>query len=150
MAGTYTNLLCHIIFSTKDREPRIESKLAPDLYAYIGGTVRNEGGRLIEAGGTTDHVHLLALLPPAVSVSDMLRKIKANSSNWMNEDNQQAPPFAWQAGYGAFAVSESAKNDVIAYIANQDEHHRHRSFKEEFLDFLRKHNVEYDERYIWE
>ncbi len=150
MAGTYTNIICHIIFSTKNREESINAVFASELYAYMGGIIRDEKGKLLAADGTGNHLHLLAVLPASVSLSELMRRVKGNSSSWINKNRKVHGHFAWQAGYGAFSVSESAKKDVMHYIASQSEHHRHRSFEEEFVEFLEKHNVDYDPRYIWD
>ena len=150
MSGTFTNLLNHIVFSTKNRENRITDKFAEELYAYIGGIIRDEGGHLLAAGGTQNHLHLLVVMPTSIALSDLLRKIKGNSSSWINENNKMSRKFAWQAGYGAFSVSESSKGEVTRYISNQQEHHKKLTFKEEFLRFLDKNNIEYDKRYLWE
>ena len=150
MAGTYTNLLYHIIFSTKHRENLIDDTLKSELYKYIGGIIRGEGGVLMEIGGMPDHLHLTARFKPAISVSDMLQKIKGNSSKWVNERPDRRTRFGWQDGYGAFSVSESQLPKANDYIRQQAEHHRHKTFKEEFLEFLERHGVEYDERYLWD
>ncbi len=149
MANTYTNLLYHIIFSTKNRLPLICESFQPDLYQYIGGTIRGERGILIEIGGMPDHIHLLAKFKTNIAISDMLRIIKANSSKWINEhwDNEQR--FAWQDGYGAFTVSESQLPHVVQYIRSQKSHHQKKTFQHEYLEFLKQHNVDYDERYLW-
>ena len=149
MASTLTNLLYHIVFSTKTRVDLIDPEFATNLCPYIGGVIRGEKGRLLKIGGTANHVHILAMFSASVSVSDMLRRIKGNSSKWINEDKQRKIPFSWQRGYGAFSVSESMCGMVSKYIENQKEHHKKMTFKEEFLLLLKKHNVEYDERYIW-
>ncbi len=149
MAGTFTNLLVHTIFSTKKREPLIEKAFESELYAYLGGIVRGEGGELLCAGGMPDHVHLLARVPPKISISDMLQHIKGGSSRWINEEGKLPERFAWQEGYSAFAVSESVKPEVMRYIQNQKEHHRKITFREELLLFLDRHGVEYDTKYIW-
>jgi REP element-mobilizing transposase RayT len=150
MAGTFTNLLCHIIFSTKERRPYIKPEFEEELYKYIAGIVRGEGGIALIIGGVEDHLHLLVKLKPYPSISDMLQKIKGNSSRWINEEQKLAGKFHWQDGYAAFTVSESAAPDVTDYIANQKEHHRKVDFKTELLLFLKRHNIEYDERYIWD
>lgn len=150
MAGTFTKLLYHVVFSTKHREMRITGDLAPELYKYIGGIIRNEGGAMIEIGGAADHVHILAKFRADVSVSDMMRSIKANSSRWVNDWPGGGERFEWQAGYGAFTVSQSQVEALFAYIRGQEEHHRQRSFQEEFLMFLQRHGIEFDERYVWE
>jgi putative transposase len=150
MAGTYTNLLYHIVFSTKSRIPLITNELRPDLYAYIGGIIRGEGGTLLEIGGMPDHVHLLTKFKPTVSLSDMLRQIKANSSLWANEHKMKARKFGWQDGYAAFSVSESQVVSVRDHIRTQEEHHRRQSYQDEFRALLDRHAVEYDERYLWD
>jgi putative transposase len=150
MGSTLTNLLYHIVFSTKLRQELLTSELCAELYPYIGGVIRGEKGRLIKMGGTQDHIHLLSVIPPSISVSDMLRRIKANSSKWVNDEQKMRFHFSWQRGYGAFSVSESAVNNVSRYIDEQETHHKRMSFQEEFLLMLKKHNIPYDERYIWD
>jgi putative transposase len=150
MPQSFACLNCHIIFSTKNREPLIAADWAPRLYEFIGGTARNTGNTLLAAGGTTDHVHLLVSLGKQESVSSTVRDLKSNSSRWVHENLDRLRGFAWQAGYGAFSVSYSNLGDVKRYIADQQEHHRVRTFKEEFIAFLNRHEIEYDERYIWD
>jgi putative transposase len=149
MAHTFASLLTHVIFSTKDRQPLLTSDLRGDLLAYLGGIVRNIHGRLIECNARPDHVHCLISLPPALAVAEALRVIKSNSSLWVHETWHRAA-FAWQAGYGAFSVSQSNLPAVVKYIRNQEQHHRRVSFQEEFIAFLKRHGIAYDERYIWE
>lgn len=149
MPSSLTNLLYHIVFSTKGRQPEIDTDFREDLYAYLGGIVRSENGRLIEIGGTPDHVHILTRFSPAVSVSDMLKMIKGSSSRWVNKSGKRPARFAWQKGYGAFSVSESGCKAVVNYIRNQETHHRKMTFKEEFKLLLDKHQIEYDEKYLW-
>ena len=150
MAQTLSNLLIHVIFSTKNREPLIDSQLKPDLMAYLGGIVREMKGSALAINGTADHVHLLLRLPPAISVAEALRILKANSSRWVHGNGPSRRGFRWQAGYGAFSVSQSSVPDVIRYISSQETHHRRIGFQEELIAFLRKHKITYDERYIWE
>ena len=147
MSRTFTNLLTHVIFSTKDREPWIRRETKTELHAYLGGLVRELKGKACGINGTSDHVHMLINLPPNVPTSDALRFIKANSSRWMRDKWKK--PFAWQLGYAAFSVSKSNAPQVLKYIANQEEHHRRVAFTDELVDFLRKHEIDYDERYIW-
>ena len=149
MAHTYTNLLVHGIFSTKDRLPMIESEIKTELLAVIGGIIRNIKGRAYAINGTDDHLHMLVSIPPSLAVSEAMQKIKANSSRWVHEKWSKRKAFGWQEGYGAFSVSKSNVPGVIKYIDTQEEHHRKVSFKEEFIGFLQKHGIEYDERYIW-
>jgi REP element-mobilizing transposase RayT len=149
MPQSFASLHCHIVFSTKRREPRIEAGLQPRLFEYIGGILRHHSCQLIAAGGIPDHVHLLASLGRTVSVADVVRDIKAISSGWLH-DELSMQEFQWQNGYGAFAVSYSNIENVRTYLANQDQHHRRVSFQEEFLELLRRHHLEWDERYLWD
>ena len=148
MANTLTRLLVHVVFSTKNREPLITEDLEDPLYRYLGGLVRSVDCSLLAIGGMPDHVHLLVRLHPNTGVATLVRKIKANSSRWINENRGPHEKFAWQTGYGAFSVSESQAGVVRQYIARQKEHHRKRTFREELVELLEKHGVEYDERYL--
>jgi len=150
MMSSFTNLLFHIVYSTKYRRPLIHSAWQDELYAYFGGIIREQKGILLRSGGVADHVHLLAKLSPTITVSDTLRILKANSSKWINDHHQVAPKFEWQPGYAAFSVSESQAATVKQYIDNQEEHHRSRSFEEELLAMLERHGIEYDPRYVFE
>ena len=149
MSQTFSNLLTHVIFSTKDRVPAITTDLKPGLHAYMGGIVRRLEGKALAINGTADHIHRLLSLPPTLAVSDALRVIKTNSSRWVHDRRGNGGGFAWQAGYGAFSVSQSNQEDVIRYIARQEEHHHKMTFQEELLAFLKKNGIAYDERYIW-
>ena len=150
MSSTLTNLLFHIVFSTKKRAPLITSSVRGDLYRYMGGITRGEGGHLLEVGGIPDHVHLLVRFSPSVSVSEMLKRIKCKSSGWINRSRGLDVRFSWQAGYGGFSVSRSQVESVRRYIRNQEAHHRKSSFKQELVELLEKHGVEYDERYLFD
>jgi REP element-mobilizing transposase RayT len=147
VAQTYTRLLFHLVFSTKNREPLIEDAWRPELHSYIGGILRNRKADLLAAGGIPDHMHLLVRSPADWAVSDLVRDIKAVSSRWRRDLGDRG--FAWQNGYGAFTVSASMAATVTDYINNQPEHHRKQSFREEFVEFLRRHGIEYDEKYLW-
>jgi putative transposase len=149
MSGTYTNLLYHIVFSTKERRQLITPAIEDELYSYIGGIIRNQKGVQLEINGITDHVHILAKLKPTPSLSDVVRDIKANSSKWLNEEKSKLHKFAWQDGFAAFSVSESQAPRVQAYIRNQKGRHKRMSFKEELVALLEKNRVEYEERYLW-
>ncbi len=150
MAGTFTKLWYHLVFSTKHRANLITPELQPRLHEYLGGIVRAAGGTALEIGGTSDHVHLLVRWRADEAVSELLRRVKRNSSAWLHETFPERRAFYWQKGYGAFTVSHSNVEHVRRYIGGQGEHHRTQSFQDEFLEFLRRHEVEYDERYIWE
>jgi REP-associated tyrosine transposase len=149
MSHTATNLLVHLIFSTKGRAQLINSEIEPDLHAYLGGIIRELGGVAVSINGTSDHVHLLVRLPANQSVADLARVIKTNSSRWVHERWPGHRQFAWQTGYGAFTVSESIAEAVRDYISHQREHHKKQSFQSEFLTFLRKNKIAADERYLW-
>src|SRR5215471_268921 len=148
MSDSYTNLLYHIVFSTKDRRPPITPDYEIRLYDYIGGTLRDAGGISLELNGTEDHIHLLAKLRPTRAVSDVLRDLKANASGWMHDVFPKLSDFSWQRGYGAFTVSQSNVEDVRRYIARQKADHRRVSFRDEFIQFLQANRIEYDERFI--
>ncbi|HWS88450.1 MAG TPA: IS200/IS605 family transposase [Pyrinomonadaceae bacterium] len=148
MPHTHTNLLTHVVFGTKDRMPLIPSELKHQLHAYMGGIVRELGGKAYIVNGTTDHVHLLISLPPALALSDVVRVLKTNSSRWMRSE-KKAGKFGWQPGYGAFSVSQSNVKAVAAYIDKQEEHHRKVSFRDEFVAFLKKNEIEFDENFLW-
>ena len=148
--STFTKLSYHIVFSTKYRSKSIADSFSERLYEYIGGIIRAKNGLLIEIGGVEDHVHLLANLSPTKSISDTIREIKANASKWRNEFPDNAGRFEWQKGYGAFTVSYSQIESVRHYIRNQREHHRTKTFEEEYIAFLKLHNIEFDYQYLFE
>lgn len=148
--SSFTCLNYHLVFSTKHRQPLIEEAWQQRLFDYLGGIIRAQGGVLLAAGGMPDHAHLLAAISKSTAIADALRDIKTNSSKWVHEEVAGQTDFAWQAGYGAFTVSYSGIGDVRRYLIGQKEHHRVRSFKEEFLELLRRHEIEFDERYIWD
>ncbi len=148
MGSTLTNLLYHVVFSTKDREPLIDSEIRNDLYRYMGGIIKGEGGIVLEIEGMSDHIHMAIKLKPIHALSDILKKVKGNSSKWLNEQNKLTGRFSWQDGYGAFSVSESQISTVIRYVREQEKHHRSQSFKDEFIRLLEHHRVEYDEQYL--
>ena len=148
MSRTHTNLLIHIVFSTKGHLPLITSAVKSELFAYMGGLVKELKGKPIIINGMSDHVHMLILLPPNVSTSDAMRFVKANSSRWFKE--RFGKKFAWQKGFGAFSVSRSNVDAVVKYIKNQEQHHKRFDFKTEFVSLLDKNDVEYDERYLWD
>ena len=137
MANTFSNLVYHIVFSTKNRQPMIQPSFRDELEKYITGIIKAEGCALIEIGGMPDHLHIVARFRPDRSVSEMVRLIKANSSKWVNETRGLAGRFEWQVGYGAFTVSQSQVEQLREYVRGQEEHHRTRSFQEEYLGIPR-------------
>ncbi len=147
MSHTYTNLLTHIVFSTKERLPLITNEIKPELFAYLGGLVKELKGKPVIINGMSDHVHILVSLPPTVDVSKAMRFIKANSSKWITQ--KFGKPFEWQKGYGAFSVSRSNVDAVYKYIQNQEEHHKKFDFRTEFIGFLLKNDVPFDEHFLW-
>ena len=149
MAQSLSRILLHLIFSTKNREPLIYKSVQSDLHAYIAGVCRKLNSEAYRVGGTEDHIHIACSLPRSLTVSKLLEEIKRSSSLWIKTQNPLFNKFSWQAGYGAFSLGQSQLGTLIAYIDNQSEHHRARSFKEELIDFFQKYNVEYDEQYLW-
>jgi putative transposase len=148
MPHSYVSNLVHYVFSTQERFPFIDPDLEFRLWPYTGGIARENGMKALAIGGTTDHLHALVSLPATMSVAKAVQLLKGVSSKWVHEAAGY-DKFAWQEGYGAFSVSASQKDKTIAYIRGQKEHHRTRTFQEEFLEFLNKHGVEYDPRYVF-
>jgi REP element-mobilizing transposase RayT len=143
MPHTYSSIFIHCVFSTKDRLPSIPPERTSALYAYLSAIAHDEGFSLISSGGTANHLHLLIALPPIVSLSHAMHKLKGSSSRWLG------PDFSWQQGYGAFSVSPSQLPVVQKYIQNQEQHHRKRNFEEEFAGLLRNCGIHYDERHVF-
>lgn len=147
VATTFTNLLAHVIFSTKHRQPLIDDAWRDDLCGYMGGVIRNRNGILLACGGMPDHVRLLLKWPADTALAALIRDVKSISSGWRHENGDA--DFGWQTGYGGFSVSESAVPDVTDYTRRQAEHHRRRSFHEGFIQFLDAHQISYDLQYLW-
>ena len=140
----------HIVFSTKHRVPLIHQPVQDELYSYIGRIYKEMECQPIKIGGYTDHIHILCMLSKKIALMKLLEEVKSHSSKWMKTKGEILKKFYWQNGYGAFSVNPSQVNIVIAYIENQKEHHKRRSFQDEYRAILRKYKVEYDERYIWD
>ncbi len=149
MSHSYVSNLMHCTFSTKNRHPFIDSDLENRLWPYLGGIARENRIRALAIGGTADHVHVLLSLPGMTSFAKAVQLMKGGSSKWINDALQRQRKFAWQEGYGAFSVSASQVPKIIAYINNQKDHHRKKSFQEEFLELLERHGIEYDQRYVF-
>jgi putative transposase len=147
MSHTYISSLIHCVFSTKNRRDLIAEEIQPQLWAFIGGIARKNGFKALIVGGIANHGHVLLSLPAVLPLSKAMQLIKGASSHWMNENHTR--DFAWQEGYGAFTVGISQKDQTISYIRRQPEHHKKRSFEEEFVTFLKKHGVEYDPQHVW-
>ena len=148
MANTYTKLNIHIVFHVKSTGITIRQKDLGQVFAYIGGIIRNVGGYPITVGGITNHIHILATMPKTLSVSEFVQKIKANSSKWIKTIDEYYEDFAWQEGYGAFCVSPSLLKKTIRYIETQEQHHHEVSVRDEFIQFLKENGIEFDERYL--
>ena len=140
----------HIVFSTKNRQPFIDQSIKEELHAYLGGTCKELDCPVLAVDGVEDHVHILCMLSRNMALSELVGKVKANSSKWIKTKGEQYANFYWQNGYGAFSVNPTETEVVIKYIQNQEEHHKKRTFKEEYRLFLKKYKVEYDERYVWD
>lgn len=150
MANTYTQIYIHIVFAVKGRENLIRSAWKENLHKYITGIVKNSGQKLIVINSMPDHVHILIGMKPDITLSDLVRDIKAHSSKLINEKRWVKGKFNWQEGFGAFSHSHSQLETVIRYIQNQEKHHIKRTFKEEYLTILEKYNVEYNSNYVFE
>lgn len=150
MANTYTQILVQIVFAVKGRQNLISEKHREPIEKYICGIVANKKSKPLAIYCNPDHCHILIGLHPSVSISEMARDIKANSSKWINENKWVMGKFTWQEGYGAFTYSRSQLNQVVQYIRNQPEHHRKKTFREEYIDFLEKFEIKYDGKYVFE
>jgi putative transposase len=148
--STHHGILLHVVFSTKYRFKCISQEWSDDLYAYMGGTVREHDAVLLTSGGTEDHVHLLMKVSPKYAISSTVQLLKANASRWVNENRKVAAKFSWQRGYGAFSVSESMAENVRRYIKSQREHHQRQTFQDEYLELLRRHQIEFDPKFVFE
>jgi putative transposase len=150
MAGKYLSLNLHMIWSTKQRVRLINPEWRSRLHAFMGSVAIAKKARLIEAQSQMDHIHLYASLPSTITVAEFINAMKANSTRWIHQNFPNRRFFAWQEGYGAFGVGRSEEKSVIEYIRKQDEHHKRRNFKEEFIEFLQQHEIEYDPRYVFD
>jgi putative transposase len=150
MANTYHQVYLQVIFAAKYREAVIKKNWQSQLFGVIGNLINEANCKTIVINGIEDHVHCFIGLKPAISISDLVRTVKAKSSKYINDNELTAQRFEWQEGYGVFSYSQSQINSVYEYIQNQEEHHKKQTFKEEYLDFLQKFNVEYEEQYIFQ
>jgi REP-associated tyrosine transposase len=149
MGHTYVSNLVHCVFSTKHRQKLINIELEERLWPYMGGIARENNMKAMSIGGTEDHIHMLLSLPATIAIAKAIQLIKGGSSKWVHDEFPQHGHFGWQEGYGAFSVGISQVEETIGYIQRQKEHHRKVTFQDEFLKILKKHRIEYDERYIW-
>jgi putative transposase len=142
--------LVHLVFSTKDRTPFLTPDVRPDLHAYLATVARHGDGECYRAGGVADHVHLAIRLSRTISIADLVSELKTSSSKWLKDRSPALSKFAWQRGYASFSIGPRDLDTVIAYIDNQEEHHRTKTFQDEYRNFLRQYGIEFDERYVWD
>ena len=147
---SFHGILVHVIFSTQYRRRLLAEGWRDDLFSIIGAQVNEHQGVLLQAGGVEDHIHLFLKIHPSFAIADTIRQLKANSSHWINETNRMIGKFHWQKGYAAFSVSQSVAETVKNYIENQVEHHKTKTFQEEYIEFLDKHNIVYDRAYLFD
>jgi putative transposase len=150
MPQSLSRILIHLIFSTKNRVPVLAPEIRAELYPYLASGLQENACPVLQIGGTEDHIHLLFGLSRTWTVAQVVEEVKVSSSKWIKTKGQAFADFHWQAGYGAFSVSQSNATAVVRYIQNQMEHHRKTTFQEEYQNFLRRHGVVYDERYVWD
>ena len=150
MANTYTQLNIHAVFAVKGRKNLLVKKFRSDLFQYMSGILNNTKQYSLAVNGYLDHVHLFFEMHPTATLSDIMRVVKTNSSKWINEHNYVEGKFAWQEGYGAFSYARSQRNNVIQYIMKQEEHHKRTTFKEEYLDLLKKFEIPFDDKYLFD
>ena len=150
MANTYTQINIHCVFAVHGHENIITKNFRDDLHRYMSGILKNDNAFPIAVGGWLDHAHVFFEQHPDTKISDLMRMLKATSSKWINDNRLVKGKFQWQAGYGSFSYSRSQRNDVINYIMNQEEHHKNKTFKQEYLEMLKKFEVPYDEKYLFE
>lgn len=150
MSSTYSQIYIQIVFAVKGRQSLIQQSWEEELYKYITGIIQNKGQKMLAINGMPDHIHILIGMKPSCNLSDLVREVKKASNGFINEKKFCPFKFEWQEGYGAFSYSHSALENVFGYIANQKEHHRKKSFREEYVDFLKKFDVEFKEEYLFE
>lgn len=150
MPNTYTQLYIHYVFAVQARENVITAKWEETLYKYITGIITNKGQKLMVINGMPNHVHILVGIGPSITVADLARDIKSNAAKYVNENKMVAGKFSWQEGYGAFSVSPSVVSKVVTYIENQKEHHKVLTFKDEYLELLKRSEVDYKEEYLFD
>jgi REP element-mobilizing transposase RayT len=150
MAQSLAKVYLHAVFSTKNRVPVLADEWREELFHVLGGTANNLGCQSLIVGGVTDHVHMLFQLGRTISIAEAIGKIKSTSSLWVGQNRSELTDFHWQAGYAVFSVSQSNVEAVREYIRNQEEHHRKRTFQDELRELLRRYEIDFDERYVWD
>lgn len=150
MANTFSQIYIQTVFAVNGRLSLVRPEFKEDLYKYITGIVRNNGQKLISINGMSDHIHILIGLKPAMALADLVRDIKADSSNFINKNRWVRGKFSWQEGYGAFSYGHSQLDTIIRYIQNQEKHHKRRSFRDEYLTWLKKYEIAFEDKYVFE
>ena len=150
MANTYTQIYIHIVFAVKGRQSLIPESRKEELYKYITGIIKKRDQKMLAVNGMSDHIHILIGMKPTIALSDLVRDFKAGSSGFINEKKWLRGKFNWQEGFGAFSYSRSQVDTVIKYIMNQEQHHKKKTFKEEYIEFLKKFDLDYEEKYLFE
>jgi putative transposase len=150
MSQSLSQVLLHVVFSTKHRQPLLAEDIQPQLHAYLARACRALGSQAYRVGGTDNHVHIACSLPRTLTISKLMEEIKKSSSIWIKDKDENCRNFSWQAGYGAFSLGQSQLPRLLQYIDNQHEHHRKQSFEEELIELLQRYQVDYDERYLWD
>jgi len=148
MANTYTQIHIHAVFAVQNRISLIQEQWKDELYRYISGIITNNGHKLLQIGGMSDHIHILIGMRPKQSLSDLMQDIKGNSSLWINQKRFVRGKFSWQEGYGAFSYGKSQIDKVAKYVQQQERHHKKRNFEDEYLELLKLFEIEFDEKYI--
>ena len=150
MPQSLSQILVHLVFSTKNRQPLLSDEIRNELHAYIGGIIEIQKGNLLKAGSVVDHMHLLIAHPRTCAPADLVQEIKTGSSKWLKNKSPQFADFQWQSGYGIFSISPTHRLDLEQYLANQAEHHRKITFQEEYCHLLEKYGIQFDHRYLWD
>ena len=150
MSDTYSQVTIHAVFAVKHRKNFIAKDWRDELHQYIAGIINNKGARSLAVGGWLDHIHILFGMPVTTNIAELMNAVKSNSSKWINEHNFLKEHFQWQEGYGAFSYARSQRDIVINYIMNQEEHHRSKTFKEEYVKMLTDFDVRYKDKYLFE
>ena len=150
MSQSLNRIYIHIVFSTKNREPNISEDIKDELFNYLGGVCKSLDCNPLQVGGYKDHIHILCALSKKIALTQLIEKVKSSSSRWIKTKNEEFSNFYWQSGYGAFSVNPTEIDVVKKYIQNQEEHHKIKSFQDEYRAFLKKYNVQYNEEYVWD
>ncbi|MDQ1329442.1 MAG: REP-associated tyrosine transposase [Candidatus Poribacteria bacterium] len=149
MPHSYVSCYMHYVFSTKERIKSINPEVKERLWAYMGGIAKENNMKALIVGGTSNHIHILLEIPSTINIAKAIQLIKGGSSKWVSDTFPTLKNFSWQEGYGAFSISVLGIQDTVSYIQNQEKHHQVKTFEEEYVAFLKKHDIDYDERHVW-